>query len=1089
MVPPFVLIDASNGLKRIRYSLDDLPSLNPYFCRMKNWIFLFLVCALYAKANAQGTIAGTVKDKANGDILLGATVILESNSTGTMSDFDGHYSISGLAPGTYKVVCRFIAYGASEREVVVKDNETTEVNFELESTVIAIDNEAVVAVRQNRSNAVYMENVKKKETSMIDYVSSQEIKKNGDSDVSSAIKRVSGVYTIGNFVVVRGLSDRYIRTALNGAEIPSLDPKRSSVSMDIFPTNLVDNLVVVKTLNANLPSNYSGAYINVITKDFPDSFTLNYSTSVGFNTNASFNENFITSTAGNTEIFGWDNGTLDIPGLVDSNPIASPQYSNYYDALVLAGFGDELNELGVNSTEDIGTGSNQTSITNIVNSIEGIDNLSQVNEEFMPAIREQQNQLLSQQTQAFANSWQPTERAPLLNLSKSISFGDVTTLFGRPFGYNFGLQYKVNSRFYESGNTGRYLLTGLESEKNELDVQRQFSDVRGTRSVYTSALFNLGYDLSPTSKIGFTYMPNISGVNDARYQNGINPSDAVGLGQEQRQQRYLERGMNIFQLRGEHKLSENANHKITWSSSYTIGKQTTPDLRLFINSFEDVAPGLLYLDAGGNDVTEDALALLADGENLNEYFPGYTVDQIESDELSYSIQDNLYPSPTRFYRKMYNTTLDLKFNFEKPIARDLGDDNKVAFGLSMVRRTRDYSENRYSFVSQGVSYNGNPTDYFSSDNMSIIPGTSSGATNYIYLRDDTDIQNSYEASQSVLGGYAMMNISPRENLKLNGGIRVEATDMLLESDKLNDENLLPELEQNFRGSLNVLDVLPSLNMILKLAEHDLKVTNYRFSASQSVARPLFREKAPFSVFDFEIQEQQTGNTALNRTKILNIDNRIEVFPGLRELLSLSVFYKHFTDPIEQVIISTAANTEITWKNVESAQLYGIEFEAKKNLGFLSEKLSALNAAFNATYIQSATSIAEDELLEIRATDPDHEETRPMYGQSPYIINGILNYSNDSIGFNVNAGFNISGPKLVLITPGGTPDVYDQPRAALDMSMSKSMGDRFTLKIKGRNLLDPSYRQTYTFKGEEYNFQSFNLGRTFTLGVTYNFAED
>ena len=108
--------------------------------------------------------------------------------------------------------------------------------------------------------------------------------------------------------------------------------------MDIFPTNLVDNLVVVKTLNANLPSNYSGAYINVITKDFPDSFTLNYSTSVGFNTNASFNENFITSTAGNTEIFGWDNGTLDIPGLVDSNPIASPQYSNYYDALVLAGF-------------------------------------------------------------------------------------------------------------------------------------------------------------------------------------------------------------------------------------------------------------------------------------------------------------------------------------------------------------------------------------------------------------------------------------------------------------------------------------------------------------------------------------------------------------------------------------------------------------------------------------------------------------------------------------------------------------------------------------------------------------------------------
>ena len=135
------------------------------------------------------------------------------------------------------------------------------------------------------------------------------------------------MYTIGNFVVVRGLSDRYIRTALNGAEIPSLDPKRSSVSMDLFPTNLIDNLVVVKTLNADLPSNYSGAYIIVVTKDFPDRFTFSYSTSTGFNTNATFNENFITSAVGSTELWGWDNGSLDIPALATDQGISSPQYS------------------------------------------------------------------------------------------------------------------------------------------------------------------------------------------------------------------------------------------------------------------------------------------------------------------------------------------------------------------------------------------------------------------------------------------------------------------------------------------------------------------------------------------------------------------------------------------------------------------------------------------------------------------------------------------------------------------------------------------------------------------------------------------
>jgi TonB-dependent receptor len=387
-----------------------------------------------------------------------------------------------------------------------------------------------------------------------------------------------------------------------------------------------------------------------------------------------------------------------------------------------------------------------------------------------------------------------------------------------------------------------------------------------------------------------------------------------------------------------------------------------------------------------------------------------------------------------------------------------------------------------------VEYTGSPSEYFSAENMHIIPGTSAGATNYLYLRDDTDIQNSYEAQQSVLGAYAMVNLDPRENIKINGGVRVEATDMLLESDKLLDDDLLPELEENFRGTLNVVDVLPSLNMTIKLAEEDLKVTNYRFSASQSVARPLFREKAPFSVFDFEIQEQQTGNTDLNRTKVLNIDNRFEVFPALRELLSFSVFYKHFTDPIEQVIISTAANTEITWKNVDQAQLYGLEFEMKKNLGSLGEKFERVNVAFNATYIQSATSIAPDELVEIRATDPDHPDTRPMFGQSPYIVNGIVNYSDDDQGFSINAGFNISGPKLVLITPGGTPDVYDQPRGALDVSATKSLPNGFSIKVSGRNLLDPVYHQTYTFKGDAYTFQRFTMGRTFSLGLSYNFIE-
>ena len=379
----------------------------------------------------------------------------------------------------------------------------------------------------------------------------------------------------------------------------------------------------------------------------------------------------------------------------------------------------------------------------------------------------------------------------------------------------------------------------------------------------------------------------------------------------------------------------------------------------------------------------------------------------------------------------------------------------MSLGISYVLKTRNYSENRFSFVSSGINYDGDPTNYFNPNNMNIIPGDASNGGNYLYLRDDTDIQNSYDASQSVLGGYTMLDLTPTEFLRINTGVRVEATNMLLESAIIEEEELSDELQENYRGSLDVIDILPSLNMTYTLYEQELQSINLRFSASQSVARPLFREKAPFSVFDFEIQEQQTGNTDLNRTKVLNIDNRIEFFPNLGEIISITGFYKSFTDPIEQVIISTASNTEITWKNVERAQLFGAELEVKKNLGFITEGFKNFNFAFNTTYIQSKTSIANDELIEIRATDPDHADTRPMFGQSPYIINSMISYVNQEKGLSINSGFNISGEKLVLVTPGGTPDVYDQPRGTLDMSINKTLGDKLSISLKGRNLLDPN----------------------------------
>ena len=190
---------------------------------------------------------------------------------------------------------------------------------------------------------------------------------------------------------------------------------------------------------------------------------------------------------------------------------------------------------------------------------------------------------------------------------------------------------------------------------------------------------------------------------------------------------------------------------------------------------------------------------------------------------------------------MVNKTTDLKINYIRPL-KNLGEENKLSLGISYVLKTRNYSENRFSFVSSGINYDGDPTNYFNPNNMNIIPGDASNGGNYLYLRDDTDIQNSYDASQSVLGGYTMLDLTPTEFLRINTGVRVEATNMLLESAIIEEEELSDELQENYRGSLDVIDILPSLNMTYTLYEQELQSINLRFSASQSVARPLFREK-------------------------------------------------------------------------------------------------------------------------------------------------------------------------------------------------------------------------------------------------------
>ncbi len=1041
--------------------------------KMKRIVILTSLFMAVSSLYSQGIVRGKVTDSQTGEELIGAAVIVAGTTKGTATDLDANFSLEGLAAGSYNLVASYITYQSDTiKGVQVKDGEVTIINFGLGTQTIMINQIAVVEAKEDKGRENYMLKMQQKSAGVMDGISSQQIKKAGDSDAAGALSRVTGVSTVGNNIYVRGLSDRYSKTTINGAEIPSIDPNKNSVQMDLFPTTLLDNLIVYKTFSPDLPGDFTGGLVNIVTKDFPEKFNLTYSGSIGYNTNASFNDEFLSSDLSSTDKLGFDNGDRDIPSSAIGQDVPQVYIGNYYDALVYGGYANELAGLNINAPSDITpTGSN--SINNVVSQL-GISRADA--DAFLQQIRTNGNTNLSNLTKAFPQTWNNVRRQSSMDMSHSISIGNQLKIGGRDFGYNVAVSYGRSYDYYSDGVTGRYKLTGSFEDVDNLNLEQQFADARGDENNRLSALVNLSYKLNSNNKIAVMYMPIYNGINSSRYQVGINPSDAIGLGQEQRTQRYLERNMNIYQVKGEHFMPDNRNIKLDWTGSYTAGYQNTPDLRVFYNSYES-REQQIWFDQNGTNVNDEVEYLLSEGEPV----PSNYTQTLVTDTV-YSIQDNLYPSPTRFYREMKENNIDLKFNAEMPFENITGISNKVKVGGSFVRRDRELNENRYTFVDENVEYNGNPDEFFVDDNMNIVPGGVNSS--YIYLRDDTELQNSYTAEQTVMAAYAMTDWNATSKLRVIAGARVETTDMLLESAKLQDQNLNEEQRNQFRGALDLVDVLPSLNLTYQLQKKDLKVTNLRLAGSRTLARPSFREKAPFATFDFETQYVWIGNPDLDRVLIDNFDIRLEHYPNLGEVISVSGFYKKFNNPIEQVINPTAANVEITWENVNQAEVFGAEFEVKKSLKMISPKLQNFTIGANLTYVVSKTAIAADELAQIRATDPDHKSYRPMFGQSPYIFNGFIGYQNDSLGFEANATFNVSGEKLILVTKGGTPDVYDQPTPTLNIGVSKTLNEKFSLSFKARNILNPVYRQVYQFKGEEYTWQSFTRGRQFSVGVIY-----
>ena len=934
---------------------------------------LAVICSISAATCQTGTVSGVVTDKSTGEEIPMANIWLENSELGTSAGYFGEFTID-LPGGDHVLICSVISYTEITESVTIKEGENITLNFVLSEDGVFINNGAVVEAKMNSTSDNAIDRMKLNDGGVIDGVSSETAKALGASNVATMTSKAAGISVEGGkYVYVRGLSDRYSLTLLNGGQIPGLDPNRNSVQLDLFPSSLVQNVTIRKTFTPNLPGNFTGGLVDIQTKDFPDSLEYNISLALGCNTNSTFNSSFLGFEGSSADFLGFDDGNRALPESVVNNDVQST------------------------SSGDLA--------------------------------------LLENQTKGFSNTWMPSSKTALPNMKFGFSIGNQKILKeGKILGFNFATTYDTKNTFYTNGQTGRYKLIGLANENETLNKESLYKDSRGDQSVLWGALGNISLRLKEGNTIGLTLLRNQNGISSARSQTGEVPNIDQDFLSRQFSTRYIERSLNAVQLKGEHLLHEKFGFRINWIGSAAFAAQDTPDLTV--------------------------LEYLVKNPTNNSGFDLYDAD---------------INVPSKFFRKMNESNYDTKFNVIIPLKLEDDKESNIQLGVSNVHKNRDFEEKLMEFYSNGISFDGNVNEFFSEENMN------TENEEFIYVEDRTDTKNSYKATQNVLAAYAMTDYRLGNTWRLVTGARIESAQIESISAKSYEvEN--EEDKAKYIGQLNNVDVLPSLNITKEFK----KKTNFRLAYTRTLARPSFREISSFASFDFENQLIKLGNPDLERTLIDNYDLRYEFYPNIGEIFSISAFYKTFHNPIELVVKPEAANIELTWENQDIATLYGVEFDFRKKLDFLGEKFRWWKIGTNITLVESQTPIDKDELAQIRETNPLQSKTRRMFGQSPYIINGVLSYKNPENGVSGSVGYNVSGEKLVLVIAGGTPNVMDQPRHNLNLSVTKELKQNVKITLRGQNLLDAETKRTYNYNGQDYTFQSFRTGRTISAIVSLVF---
>ncbi len=911
---------------------------------------LFLFIALSAVSGAQaptaGRITGRVLDAASGAGLSDAGVQIVGTPQGTMSGVEGRFTLGNVAPGTVTIQVRRIGYAPKTitglfldaGKTLVQDVVLVQATVQLTAQVVTAD-----AERGSVNEAL---DAQKNSVNVVSSITAEQIAKGPDGDAAQAIGRVSGVSVQdGKYVFVRGLGDRYTQTSLNGARIPSPEPEKKVVPLDLFPTGLLQSITTIKTFTPDQPGDFSGAQVDIQTREFSGPRTWVMSSSTGASDAVLLRD-------------------LPMPTRVGGDVIAFGAANRALPSFIQT-FG------------------------NFASSLPGQNDY---------------NRMVSE----FRNSWSPVSREGLVNGATSFSVGGSDPIRGQRISYLLSSTYSHGTEA-KVDQVRAIAIPTSGAEPTEAD---RFEGETGRTTVLWGGLANVSTVIGSRTRLAVNNTYNRTMDSEARRENGF--SENLGIPFLISRQRYVERSVRSSQLLLQSDLT--ADQKLEVSLNVSGVTRAEPDRSEFVQAiFTDPSTGDAMAPQWFSSSTEGAVRSFSDlGEDAYEVRAHY---RIQFGEVGRILALKVGGLGRYGHRTAQSTSYSIS-----------------ASGLTQAEREQSAEAIFASYLT-------------ASDSVWRITPLGAGGD--------------YTAGDFLYAGFAMLekDLGPRWQAII--GARAEYSDVLVKAE--------PTIGAVSTTHPTYLDILPAVAVTFRPNEQ----TNLRFSLSQTLSRPEYRELAPIQYREVLGGDNVMGNPGLKRALIQNIDLRWEYYVGVGEVVSVAAFAKRFTNPIERVYRGASGTRIVTFVNARGADNYGIELEARKNLDFVSERLANLTLASNLTLMSSSIRL---DPTAISVTNG----SRGMVGQAPYMLNAGLTWTSNLGRASGTLLYNVVGERVTDAGEVPMPDVVEQERHVIDLSVRFPVLEVLTARIDLKNLLDAPYATTQGPITRE----SYRVGRGLSIGLSW-----